>query len=89
MESTDSLNKALQERLVIEIGQTIKRHYEMRPELSRIAVYEVLQALAFHAAVVLHGTDMDPEAIDYFLRRLNELLNEETEANEPTTDNQY
>jgi hypothetical protein len=79
MESTDSLNKALQERLVIEIGQAIKRHYKMRPELSRIAVYDVLQALAFHAAVVLHGTGMDPEAIEYFVKRFNELLSETNE----------
>jgi hypothetical protein len=69
-------SEALQQKLVIEIGQAIKRHYQARSELTRTAVYEVLQALAFHAAVVLHGTDLDPEAVEYFVRRFNELLQE-------------
>jgi phenylpyruvate tautomerase PptA (4-oxalocrotonate tautomerase family) len=76
MAKTDDLSEALQRELVIEIGQAIKRHYQARPELTRTVVYEVLQALAFHAAVVLHGTDQDPEAVKYFERRFNELLQE-------------
>jgi hypothetical protein len=79
MEETDALSEALQRKLVIEIGEAIKCHLQVRPEFNRIAVYEVLQALAFHAAVVLRGTGPDPEAIEYFVRRLNELLSEANE----------
>jgi hypothetical protein len=35
------------------------------------------QALAFNAAVALRGTGPDPEAVEYFVRRFNELLQEQ------------
>jgi hypothetical protein len=77
MTETDDLSEALQQKLVIEIGQAIKRHYLARPEPTKTAVYEVLQALAFNAAIALHGTGQDPEAVGYFVRRFNELLQED------------
>jgi hypothetical protein len=83
MKEIDLSDQSFQDQLVAEIAWVIREHYYRRGVPTRIAVYEVLQALAFNAALCLHGCDKDPQAVRYFLQRFDELLMEEANGQTP------
>jgi len=59
------------EALIMEIGQALRRHLSQVPP-ERQQVYEALNALMIHAALIIHGSA--PEAQDFFLKGLDAQL---------------
>jgi hypothetical protein len=61
------------EALSFELLKAIKANYERGPT-SRDRCLEALNALGFCAALVIHGCDDDPEAVEFFIKAFHNSL---------------
>jgi len=59
------------EALITDLGKIVARHLAQVPP-ERQQVYEALNALMIHAALIIHGSA--PEAQDFFLKGLDAQL---------------
>lgn len=61
--------RAAFDKLFQDVGFIIKKHLKVK-DPSRAPVYQVMNVLALHAAVVIAGTN-DPTALEFFSEALN------------------